>query len=228
MRPRDARPALSAPGLSRLAAGARRALLALPLVGDGVRRLSGAVNAAPPRSPLRRLAPLRRALRPPATGSQVLAVLEVLDALPVRYWVAGGWGVDALAGRESRRHDDLDVVLDDFPRVIEMVGGALAARGFRVLERAHRQTWMPDRWHLEDRHNLHVELVSLDRARVEEAAAAQGAAGRLEPFATGTIAGRSVPCLSSGAQWVVHGGYEPRPADRHDLALLQELRSSKA
>ncbi len=218
----------ASPGRARLAARARRALLALPLLGHGLRRLSGAITHAPPRSPLRRLVRLRGALRPPASGRQVLDVLDVLEALPVRYWVAGGWGIDALVGRQSRDHDDLDVVLDEFPATVEMVGDALRALGFRVLERAYRPTWMPDRWHLESGVNLHVELVSLDLARLAEAAAvARTTVARLEPYATGTIDGRRVPCLSTDAQWIVHGGYEPRPVDRHDLVLLQGLRSSK-
>ena len=43
------------------------------------------------------------------------AVLEVLTALedaPCRAWIAGGWGVDALAGRQTREHRDLDLAID--------------------------------------------------------------------------------------------------------------------
>ncbi len=221
---------MSAERSKRVPAALRRGLLALPLVGPAARRLSGAVTHAPARSPLGRLARARAALRPPATGRQVLAILAVLEEMKVRHWVAGGWGVDALAGRQTRDHDDVDIVLDDFDRTVEAVAAALGARGFREVERDRRPTWMPDRRHLEDRAGCQVELVSLDLALVQRACSAAAPPGRPElvAFGTGRIGGQPVPCLSADAQLVVHGGYASRPADRHDLELLQELRSSIA
>jgi lincosamide nucleotidyltransferase A/C/D/E len=41
------------------------------------------------------------------------SVLEVLSALSAcRVWAAGGWGVDALVGHQTRDHRDLDLALD--------------------------------------------------------------------------------------------------------------------
>ena len=190
--------------------------------------MSGAIRRAPADSLIGRLGPLRAMLRPPAAGHQVLAILDVLDELGIAHWVAGGWGVDALSGRQSRDHDDVDVVLDDFEHTIDRAAGALGARGFRVLERVRRPLWMPDRCHLEDGVGLHVDLLSLDLGRLQHASSAEapGSQQGLAPFATGTIEGRTVPCLSAAAQRIVHGGYSARSVDRHDLALLQELRSS--
>ena len=37
------------------------------------------------------------------------------------------------------------------------------------------------------------------------------------------IGGRPVTCLSVAQQLLFHEGYEPRPVDRHDLALLDTL-----
>jgi lincosamide nucleotidyltransferase A/C/D/E len=42
------------------------------------------------------------------TAAEVLDVLARLDAAGVEWWIDGGWGVDALLGRETRAHDDLD------------------------------------------------------------------------------------------------------------------------
>ena len=42
------------------------------------------------------------------TASDVLEILERLDAAGIEWWVDGGWGVDALLGYETRPHDDLD------------------------------------------------------------------------------------------------------------------------
>jgi lincosamide nucleotidyltransferase A/C/D/E len=41
----------------------------------------------------------------------VTAVLTALDRAHVRHWVAGGWGVAALVGRQTREHRDLDLAV---------------------------------------------------------------------------------------------------------------------
>jgi lincosamide nucleotidyltransferase A/C/D/E len=46
--------------------------------------------------------------------SEVLDVLAALAALGRRFWLEGGWGVDALVGHQTRAHRDLDVDLDAF------------------------------------------------------------------------------------------------------------------
>jgi lincosamide nucleotidyltransferase A/C/D/E len=40
-------------------------------------------------------------------------VLKAFDDVDVDAWVDGGWGVDALVGRETRPHKDLDLVVSD-------------------------------------------------------------------------------------------------------------------
>jgi lincosamide nucleotidyltransferase A/C/D/E len=42
------------------------------------------------------------------TGEDVLEILAALDGFGV--WIGGGWGIDALAGRQTRPHDDLDLM----------------------------------------------------------------------------------------------------------------------
>ena len=39
----------------------------------------------------------------------VIDVLDRLDAVGVEWCVDGGWGVDALVGRQTRPHKDLDL-----------------------------------------------------------------------------------------------------------------------
>ncbi|WP_369334184.1 nucleotidyltransferase domain-containing protein [Amycolatopsis camponoti] len=51
-------------------------------------------------------------------------VLRVLDAVhPARVWLAGGWGIDALLGRRTREHRDLDL----HPLVFAADGSAVQA-----------------------------------------------------------------------------------------------------
>ena len=44
--------------------------------------------------------------------AEVALVLRALNEADIRYWLQGGWGVDALVGRQTRSHRDLDVDLD--------------------------------------------------------------------------------------------------------------------
>ena len=47
--------------------------------------------------------------------ADVVEILSDLRAAGCRVWVAGGWGVDALVGRQTRPHRDLDLAVDDEP-----------------------------------------------------------------------------------------------------------------
>jgi hypothetical protein len=36
---------------------------------------------------------------------------EIMNGLPVPWWIAGGWAVDLFVGRQSRQHEDLDILV---------------------------------------------------------------------------------------------------------------------
>ena len=59
------------------------------------------------------------------SAEQARALYELLDQGGVRCWVMGGWGVDALLGRVTREHKDLDllVLISDLPRYAQVVRG---------------------------------------------------------------------------------------------------------
>lgn len=44
-------------------------------------------------------------------AAAVLTVLADLRGTGIKCWVDGGWGVDALLGRQTRDHNDLDLVV---------------------------------------------------------------------------------------------------------------------
>jgi lincosamide nucleotidyltransferase A/C/D/E len=161
-------------------------------------------------------------------AGEVLAVLDALGAAGYqRVWVGGGWGVDALAGVQTRVHRDLDLAVD----VTGRPGGAdlheavtaLAPRGYAI-----ETDWRPSRLELAADASRYVDLHPV----VFEGSATgrQANVGGLEPFlyppeafARGVVAGRTVDCLSVGHQLRFHRGYPPRPHDLADIALLEEL-----
>jgi lincosamide nucleotidyltransferase A/C/D/E len=152
--------------------------------------------------------------------AEVIAVLNAFSTARCRFWLEGGWGVDALVGRQTRTHRDLDVDVD-----VECEKAALAV--LRDLGYEIETDWRPNR----------VELVAAGRGWVdlhplfidEDGSARQAALGggfHLFPasyFVVGSLNGMAVPCVSAEAQRLFHRGYEPREIDVHDLTLLDEL-----
>jgi lincosamide nucleotidyltransferase A/C/D/E len=63
------------------------------------------------------------------TAEDVLEVLDALERAGVAVWVDSGWGVDALAGEETRPHTDRDLAVDR--ALLEPASPALERLGFR-------------------------------------------------------------------------------------------------
>ena len=143
-------------------------------------------------------------------------VLGTLEKAGVRAWLAGGWGVDALLGEQTRPHQDLDLVFDADDGGERRAIEALSTIGFRVMGREPVRThWWSERIALSDAQG---HVVDIHPVSGEAFIAAVGADG----FATGTVAGQEVNCLARSVQLKLHEGYEPTDADRADVALLQD------
>ena len=110
---------------------------------------------------------------PPMTGAmsveQAQAVYDLLDRNGVQCWVIGGWGVDALLGRVTREHKDLDllVLITDLPRYADIV----QQHGFeRKLEWSESQPIEVDALHFDsafvdahpDGREIDVHVIDVD------------------------------------------------------------------
>jgi lincosamide nucleotidyltransferase A/C/D/E len=128
-------------------------------------------------------------------------------------------GIDALLGRQTRPHDDLDVVvvLDELPAVQR----ALAPLGFRLAE-----DFLPTRAVLRTQGGLQIDLrpITFDGGGTGWQANAGPDGGDCpDPphgLGSGTIYGRSVPCLTASLQVEHHQEYESKDEDRADLTAL--------
>lgn len=47
-----------------------------------------------------------------ATKEDLMKVIDIFDTIGIAYWLDGGWGVDVLAGRQTRIHRDIDINFD--------------------------------------------------------------------------------------------------------------------
>jgi lincosamide nucleotidyltransferase A/C/D/E len=150
---------------------------------------------------------------------EVLSVLAELRSAGCQVWIAGGWGVDALVGRQTRVHRDLDLAVnaEDEMAVVRV----LERRGYRI-----ETDWRPVRVELTAERRGWVDLhpvvfdsdgdgrqADFDGRHFDYPAAA---------FVKGVLDGVQVPCLSRRQQVRFHTGYPPRGVDRHDLRLLEQ------
>jgi lincosamide nucleotidyltransferase A/C/D/E len=150
---------------------------------------------------------------------QVVGLLDRLDQEGLPAWVGGGWGVDALVGRPTRAHQDLDLAVDadQLPAVLAL----LRSLGFTVAV-----DWLPVRAELAHadgrRVDVHPVRFAQDGSGVQAGLDGTEFVYPAEGFSRGRIDGRPVRCLSAGQQLAFRQGYEWRDVDRHDVALLRE------
>lgn len=154
-------------------------------------------------------------------ADDVLDVLDVFRSAEAEVWIGGGWGIDALVGRQTRDHRDLDLMhrQEQEPAML----AALAAAGFvRGLD------WYPIRFVMAHPDGRELDLHPLVFA--PDGSAEQASLDPDQPFhypadcfVTGMINQTPVPCLSAEQQIRFHQGYEPADRDRHDMAQLRQV-----
>lgn len=153
------------------------------------------------------------------TAETVLELLALFESEGIEVWIDGGWGVDALVGRQTRPHEDLDLVveLDHAPRI----RAALGAQGFGPEEEE-----LPVRFVMahprRGRIDFHTVRFDEDGGGVQPQPGGGSFRYPLEGFTTGRILERPVRCISARIQLLCHLGYEPKEKDVHDVLLLQE------
>lgn len=149
------------------------------------------------------------------TENDVLELLTLADELGIEVRIDGGWGVDALLGRPTRTHNDIDLFIDErhggpFIQRLEEAGFRETACSFSTP--AHR-CW-------EDAAGRIVDL-HLFRRGVDDTYFFEGATYPADIFsATGRIGGRQVLCIPAREQVLFHLGYAHDANDAHDVRLL--------
>jgi lincosamide nucleotidyltransferase A/C/D/E len=156
-------------------------------------------------------------------ADDVLTVLDRLDRAGLVVWLDGGWGVDALLGRQTRPHQDPDLVISREDRGAAQA--ALGGLGFR--HDATAEPGLPARLVLVDaggrQVDLHPVVFDADGNGWQDLGGGAWGAYPADGLAGGgTVGGRQVRCLTPELQVRHHLGYPLGATDRHDLALLAE------
>jgi len=133
------------------------------------------------------------------TCFDVCEILEMLSEASVKVFLDGGWGVDALIGRETRIHNDIDLFVEkkDYCITISVITG----KGYREVIMDYttdsHTVWKDDNGRIIDLHCFEY---------VEDGILYDG---YTFPF-----------CINPEAQVQFHLGYEYDENDVHDVLLL--------
>ena len=146
----------------------------------------------------------------------VLHVLDLLASAGVQVWLDGGWGVDALLGRITRPHNDLDLVLalDDLTRAVAV----LVHDGFGIEEEEPGRVVLGHADH--GRIDLHPVTFDPLRNAVQVQPADLPVVYRSDGFVAGCILGRAVACIAADVQVSARLGRDRSEKHRQDVVAL--------
>lgn len=154
------------------------------------------------------------------TKEDLAFVIALLENADITYWVDGGWGVDLLAGRQTREHRDIDINFDS--KHTEKLLNLLIANGYQV-----DTDWKPVRIELysEKRGYLDIHPFILNCDGTAKQADLEGGyyAFDKELFGNAIFDGKVLPCISLKGQKLFHSAYELRNKDKHDILILDKL-----
>lgn len=126
---------------------------------------------------------------PPIPPERVVVTMQALEEAGVRTVLMGGWGIDALVGRQLRSHSDIDLLADEseFERAIE------------ILTQLGYEPWNLDSGPgpIGDLHVSAAQTLRDGALRVVELHATD--LGQVRPT-EGTIVGKTVACLTAEHQ----------------------------
>lgn len=149
------------------------------------------------------------------TAEAVLSLVRLLENNDIEVYVDGGWGVDALLGKQTREHDDLDIAVPH--KYVPLLRELLGARGYKEVPH-------PDSWEcnfvLDDEQG---HLLDVHSYAFEDGKNTFGVA--YEPrhlTGSGKINGYPVKCPPPNVMVEFHTGYEVDADDYRDTKALCE------
>jgi lincosamide nucleotidyltransferase A/C/D/E len=146
-----------------------------------------------------------------------IELLTAIENLDIDVYLDGGWGVDALLGRQTRVHNDIDIFIE--VKHTATITEFLRSRGFREIVKdfttAHHTEWHDD---IDRTIDLHLFEQKDKETLVFEynEYSAEVFQGR------GKIGDMNVRCLTAEAQVAFHQGYEHDENDKRDVLALCE------
>ena len=156
-----------------------------------------------------------------ASAADVADLCRELERRGIAVWLDGGWGVDALLGRETRTHGDVDIVVEE--RNLGVMREHLERRGFSDAPQPDTRPW---NFVLANAAGLKVDVHVIVFDADGNGIYGPRENGQFFPAAAfgaeGVIDGLAVKCLSPEYQIANRTGYRLWDSDRHDVRALAE------
>lgn len=154
-------------------------------------------------------------------GRNVVKVVDDLTQAGLWLRIAGGWAVDAVYGKETRTHQDLDLLVE-LQRSDDVIERMQTLRYYlRSDGRPSRFKMFRRRWGWVDFHPVllgdtgaAVQMMPSETSREYPASALAG---------KGRIGDLAVPCLTADFQLDLRLRYPLRAHDVHDVGRLREI-----
>ena len=154
------------------------------------------------------------------TKEDLMKIIELFESIGITYWLDGGWGVDILAGRQTRPHRDIDIDFDE--KYTEKLLEILLKIGYRI-----DTDWSPVRIELysDELGYLDIHPFILATDGTSKQANLEGGWYEFEKdyFDSVSFEGKIIPCISLKGQKIFHTGYKLREKDKHDILILENL-----
>lgn len=154
------------------------------------------------------------------TIEDLMTVINLLENSGIRYWIDGGWGVDILAGKQTRAHRDIDINFD--AQYTETLLSILSEYAYEV-----DTDWKPVRIELysDKLGYLDIHPFILNADGTSKQADLEGGWYEFEKdfFGIALFEGKSIPCITVKGQRIFHSGYELRDKDIHDISILDNI-----
>ncbi len=154
------------------------------------------------------------------TKEDLMTIINLLENANIKYWIDGGWGVDILAGKQTRNHRDIDVNFD--AQHTERLLNLLFEYGYKI-----DTDWKPVRIELysEKYGYLDIHPFILNEDGTSKQADLEGGFYEFEKdfFSNAIFEGKKISCISLKGQKIFHSGYELRDKDKQDIAVLESI-----
>lgn len=134
------------------------------------------------------------------TKEDIITVIDILENAEITYWIDGGWGVDILAGKQTRDHRDIDINFDS--RYTEKLLHILFEYGYL---------------------DIHPFVLHEDGTAKQASLEGDWYQFDKDLFGSSVFEGRTIPCISVKGQKLFYSGYELRDKDRHDILILERM-----